>query len=90
MLEEYAETLAVTAATVGVLVSLTYIPQIYKIWKRKSVNDLSLPLFLSAWVSLVVWTIYGISIANWPLIIADAVGAVGCGIVVVQYFKYRK
>jgi len=90
MLEAYAEILAVLATVFGTLMTLGYIPQLHKIWKRKSVEDFSLVFFVLVFIGLLLWTLYGISIMNWPLIIADGIGVLGESAIIIMYFKYKK
>ena len=39
------------------LSSVTFIPQVYKVWKTKSVNDLSLTMMFIVKTSTIVWQI---------------------------------
>ena len=90
MLENFAAELAIIATVMGTIMSMAYFPQIHKIWKRKSVDDISLAMFAIFFPGIIVWLLYGISINNFPLIIANAVGAVGAGTVIALYFRYKK
>lgn len=53
------------------LSSITFIPQVYKAWKTKSVGDLSLAMMLIVFMSTVIWLVYGISLMLWPVILAN-------------------
>jgi len=90
VLENYAAILAPITTITGSLMALAYLPQIIKIWKRKSVEDISISLFLILFVGIAIWLLYGLSINNLPLIIANAIGLLGSGTVVFLYFKYKK
>ncbi|MFN8265201.1 MAG: SemiSWEET family transporter [Chitinophagaceae bacterium] len=54
------------------LSSVTFIPQVYKAWKSKSVGDLSIYTILIVTVSTLVWLVYGIGYMLWPVIICNA------------------
>jgi MtN3 and saliva related transmembrane protein len=90
MLEAYLEILAILSTASSVVVSFAYIPQILKIHKIKKVDELSFPLFFLSFVSFVFWMLYGIALMNWPLIIADVFGGIGCGIIALQYLIYKE
>jgi MtN3 and saliva related transmembrane protein len=83
--------------TIDILITIVWfiwvgssIPQIYKIWKRKSVADLSISmLWIGFWASLASLA-YGIYTAHKPLIAANILGTIEYVILIVQYFKYRK
>ena len=90
MLEEFAGLLSVIVTIMGSAMSLAYAPQAYKIWRRRSVADISLPFFIIMFVGLIFWLLYGISIASTPLIIPNAIGVLGAGLIVLLYLKYKK
>lgn len=57
------------------LSSVTFIPQVYKTWKSKRAEDLSLEMMLIVCVSTIVWLIYGIfnNPMLWPVIICNGI-----------------
>jgi len=67
------------------LTSITFIPQVYKTWKTKSVGDLSLAMILIVVTSCVVWLIYAISLMLWPVIVANCI--IGILSLMLVYFK---
>ena len=55
------------------MTTLAFVPQLYKIWKTKSANDVSgatLTIFISG---LIFWILYGIRISSLPIIIANSI-----------------
>jgi MtN3 and saliva related transmembrane protein len=72
--------------TGAVLSGITFIPQVYKAWKTKSVGDLSLTMMLIVISSTVIWLLYAISLMLWPVIIANCI--VGLLSLVLVYFKF--
>ncbi len=72
------------------LSSITFMPQVYKAWKTKSVGDLSFATILIVFTSTLLWLIYGIGKELWPVIICNSII---CFLsVVLIYFKmtFRK
>ncbi len=67
------------------LSSITFIPQVYKAWKTKSVGDLSLAMMLIVFTSTVIWLVYGISLMLWPVILANGFICLLSGLLI--YFK---
>ncbi len=90
MLENFANELAIIVTFTGTIMSLGYVPQIQKIWKRKSVEDISIPTFIILFVGLIVWLLYGLSINAYPIIIANSIGLVVIGVLIFSYFKFKK
>jgi MtN3 and saliva related transmembrane protein len=55
------------------LTSVTFLPQVYKVWKTKSARDLSLTMMLIVLLSTVVWLTYAFALMLWPVIIANSI-----------------
>lgn len=90
VLENFAEVLAAITTITGSMLALAYFPQVYKIWQRKSVEDISMPMFGISFPALTIWLLYGLSINNFPLILSNMIAVVGCGSIIALYFKYKK
>lgn len=58
----------------GALLSgITFMPQVVRAWKTKSVDDLSIYMLIIVFSSTIVWLIYGFSLHLLPVIFANAV-----------------
>ena len=90
VLEEFANVLGPIVTATGSILALAYFPQVYKIWKKKSVEDISLTMYGVAFPCLVLWLLYGLSINNLPLIASNAIAVVASGMIIVLYLKYRR
>lgn len=55
------------------LSSVTFVPQVYKTWKTKSVEDLSMTMLLIILTSTIVWLIYAFNLVLWPVIICNSI-----------------
>jgi MtN3 and saliva related transmembrane protein len=53
--------------------TVSFMPQLIHVWRRKSARDISLTMFLLFSFGLVCWLIYGIGIGSLPIILANAV-----------------
>ena len=67
------------------LSSITFMPQVYRIWKTKSAGDLSMATILIVFISTLIWLIYGIGKSLWPVIICN--GIICALSLVLVYFK---
>ena len=81
--------IAILATIAGIIMSLGYYPQTIKIIKKKSAKDVSPTTYLMFLPGIVIWLIYGISLNDLPLIIANSVALIGCLFVLVSYFSYH-
>jgi len=61
----------------GIVMSLGYYPQAYKIWKNKSAADISIPAFIIFSLGTLTWFIYGITISDIPIIVSFILGVIG-------------
>ncbi len=68
------------------LTSITFIPQVYKTWKTRSVGDLSLTMMLIVVTSCIVWLVYAFALMLWPVIIANSI--IGILSLMLIYFKF--
>ena len=78
--------LGLIAAT---LTTLSFIPQVVKIWRMKETRDISLSMFVMLAVGIVLWTIYGFIIQDLPVILANCVSFILTAIIIFFKIKYR-
>jgi MtN3 and saliva related transmembrane protein len=55
------------------LSSITFLPQVYKAWKTKSVGDLSIWMILILLANVSTWLIYGLIKDDFAIIIANSI-----------------
>jgi len=66
----------VIGTAAGTLTTAAYLPQVVKVWRSRSVGDISLQMYLLMATGVALWTIYGLMLMDWPVIIANAVALV--------------
>ncbi|MCL5126917.1 MULTISPECIES: SemiSWEET family sugar transporter [unclassified Algibacter] len=81
------EIVGLVAAT---LTTASFIPQVYKAWKTKEVEGISLTMFTAMFIGVLLWLIYGYSLKSLSMVIANTVTSVLCFAVLVLKIKYRK
>jgi MtN3 and saliva related transmembrane protein len=55
------------------LTTMSFVPQVIRAWRTKSVNDLSLGMLITFTIGVALWMVYGIALGELPIIIANAV-----------------
>lgn len=55
----------------GVLTTLSFLPQTLKTWQTKSTKDISLTMFISFCIGVILWVIYGFYTENIPVFLAN-------------------
>jgi len=75
-----------TGLVASALSSLTFMPQVYRAWKTKSVDDLSFVMMLFISSSTILWLVYGFNRGALPVIICN--GIIFVLSIVLIYFKF--
>ena len=57
----------------AVLTTVCWLPQTMKIAREKDARAISLPATIAMTMGILLWLIYGIALADWPLIASNAV-----------------
>ena len=57
----------------AVCTTISFVPQLVRVWRRKSAWDISLTMFLLFSMGVALWLVYGLLIASYPVIAANAV-----------------
>jgi len=76
--------------TAGAIVLAGFVPQIYKGWKTKRLDDLSyfMMIFLSS--GMILWIIYGILRNDIVIILTNVIGVLLNLILILMKFYYSK
>ena len=69
--------------------TFSLLPQIIRIWKLKEARDISLFMPLMVCIGTLLWLVYGIMIAEAPIIAANIVSMVVALITIFVTIKYR-
>lgn len=57
----------------ALLTTLSFLPQVHKIWISKRADDISAPAFTAFSLGVLLWLLYGIALGSWPIILANGV-----------------
>ena len=68
----------------------SFFPQIIKIFKTKHTKDISMGMYLVLAVGVVCWLIYGISIGELPIILANSFTIILCLTVIIAKIRYDR
>jgi len=74
---------------VGISMSLGGFPQIYRMWQRKTSDDMSIALWVIMIHGLIWWLYYGITIGSISLIVTNTVCIVLDSTILAMIIKYR-
>ena len=60
-------------STAAVCTTLSFLPQLVRVWRRKSARDISLTMFLLFSFGVACWLVYGLGLGSGPIVAANAV-----------------
>jgi MtN3 and saliva related transmembrane protein len=72
----------------AVLTTSAFVPQVYKTWKSKSADSLSLTMYIIFLVGIIMWLIYGIHLNSLAMILANAVTLILAIMLVIFKIRY--
>ena len=84
MIDPFYESIGIIAA---ILTTSAFIPQVYKIYKEKKAQGVSLLMYLIMFVGVLLWLVYGVLIGSIAIIIANSVTAILQLIVIIFKLK---
>ena len=79
--------LGLTAAT---LTTCSFVPQLTKVWRSKSADDLSYGMFSAFSAGISLWLLYGVLRSDLPVIIANGVTLVLSVAILVLKMRYTR
>lgn len=57
----------------GTCTTLSFLPQLIKTWKTRSTHDISIGMYVTLSIGLLLWVFYGVYIYSLPIIITNVV-----------------
>ncbi|MDD5650498.1 MAG: SemiSWEET family transporter [Candidatus Nanoarchaeia archaeon] len=82
--------LSILATISGGAMALAALPQIYKIYKRKSAKDISAISYSCFTIGGIIWLLYGIELGSSAVIISNTLSAVTSISVLLGWFLYGR
>jgi MtN3 and saliva related transmembrane protein len=71
------------------LTTVAFIPQVLHTWRLRSANGISLGMYVTFTIGVVLWLLYGVLLGAWPIIIANTVTLALTTSVLVLAIRYR-
>lgn len=81
--------LSLLASFAGVTMGLSSIPQIYRIYLRKSASDISKVTHFIIVIGAFIWMLYGFEIESTPIIISNFIGILTNALILIGCYFYR-
>ena len=74
----------------ALLTTIAFLPQLYKTWKTKSADDVSLIMLILFIIGLICWIIYGLKINSLPILVANIITFIFNFSILILKITYRK
>ena len=78
------------ATITGIISSFAMLPQIYRIFKRKSAKDISIWTYLYMLAAGVIWILYGLNIQSYPIWVTNLIGSLTMIGIIIGWFLYGR
>lgn len=72
----------------AVLCTISFIPQVLRIWRTKETKDLSLFTFVVFFCGVLLWMVYGILLNQLPVILANSCTLVLIAVIIALKLRY--
>lgn len=66
--------LEVASTIAGTVMAFAGVPQVIKIFQRKSAKDISAVTYMIVEVGAIIWILYGLEIKSFPLVLTNCLG----------------
>lgn len=73
----------------GGLTTASFVPQVAKIWKTKSAEDVSLTMFVAFCIGVSLWLTYGFIKKDWAILLTNGVTLMLGLAILVMKIKYK-
>lgn len=83
------EGLTLLGLLAGGLTTVSFVPQLRKIWKTKKAEDVSLLMFVAFCVGVSLWIVYGFMKGEAAIIITNAVTLLLGSVIVWMKLKFK-
>ncbi len=67
----------------AVLTTVSFVPQVWHSLRTRDFNGLSLRMYALFCAGIMLWLVYGVLLAQWPIILANAVTLALAGTILV-------
>jgi MtN3 and saliva related transmembrane protein len=71
------------------ITTASFLPQVIKTYKTKDTSGLSLTMYITFFIGIVLWLIYGIHLNSLPMILANFITAILSLFLIIMKLKHK-
>ena len=79
-----------TGFIAAVMTTFSFVPQVMRVWRTRSVADISLGMYSMYTFGIAIWLVYGILIMSWPVILSNLVTFILAGCVLAMKIRFGR
>lgn len=83
------DTFEIIGLIAAALTTSAFVPQVYKTWKTKSVDGLSLTMYIVFLTGIILWLIYGIHLKSLAMILSNIVTGLLALLLILFKLRYK-
>lgn len=72
----------------GALTTVAFVPQVLQAYRTRGTKDLSLKMLAILWAGLFCWLLYGLSIGNLPIVLANLITLALASCLLIMKLRY--
>ena len=84
------DTMEIFGIAAGFCTTASFVPQVIRTWKTKSVEDISLRMYLLLCLGIILWIVYGLLVQSLSVVLANVVTFCLAFSVLVMKFRYGR
>lgn len=73
----------------GLLTTMSFLPQVFKTWRSRSANDISLGMFLLFSLGVSLWLAYGVMLHSVPIITSNLVTLILATSIILMKLRFK-
>ena len=73
----------------AILTTASFVPQTLQTFRTKDVSGISLGMYSVFTVGVLMWLVYGVLLAAWPIVIANAITVFLAAAILAMKLRYR-
>lgn len=79
-----------TGYVAAILTTFSFVPQLLRVWRTRSVADISLGMYTMYTVGIAIWLAYGIMIMSWPVIVSNFITLIFAACVLAMKIRFGR
>lgn len=82
----FSESIGYAAAT---LTTVSFVPQAWYTFRTRDVRGISLGMYLIFVFGVSLWLVYGVLVAAWPIVVANAITLALAGVILIMKLRFQ-